>query len=202
LLPKQDQYYDEDQPTDSLQPKEISPGPYPYEYAKQAVQAYITDRRYLQNFDPNKDIFSLKSDQAAERIQLIKGDMRITNHVTEQNLKSLYQELLMLGTWEMQLPFEKVYSKERTWLDLKKMVLDVRKQIREEIRSSARDTAMLRKELRDAILEHRLETKQMRLMDTSTLEKLADETIEENLDETIEDMSKESLEEEAWINQE
>lgn len=102
------------------------------------------------------DFFGQKRELSQYKISLILDEISGRDGIRSDNLKSLYDDLLMIHNWRFQRPFPFNYATDKTWTDLNKMELQVRDQIRRELKDAARDTAFNIKDLREGLLEDRV----------------------------------------------
>ncbi len=77
----------------------------------------------------------------------------------------LYEDLLKINNWRLERPFPDYYSKDRIWADLNRSELQIREQIRREMKDSARDMSFPQKDLRESLLEFKLQTHKNRLLE-------------------------------------
>jgi len=110
------------------------------------------------------DFFGQKRKLSQYKISLILDEISGRDHIRSDNLKSLYDDLLMIGNWRLRRPYPFNYATDKTWTDLNKMELQVRDQIRRELKDAARDTAFNTKDLREGLLEDRVTEQKSAIM--------------------------------------
>ena len=120
--------------------------------------------RSIQTAPDFDDMFSQKVDLAEDRTNLILGEIRGRDYLRYDNLTRLYDDLLKVNTWRLEIPFPENYQKGRTWQDLNKMELQLRDQIRRELKDFAKDTAFPAKDLRESLLEFKLQNQKANMM--------------------------------------
>lgn len=154
----------------------IVPGPYTIGYTPWDQPAYVTTGAFIQgvqnaslgsNFD---DFFKQKVNLSEDRIGLILGEIGGRDSLKYDNLRSLYDDLLRVDNWRLERPFPDNYKKDKTWLDLNKMELQIHDQIRRELKDSARDIAFPNKDLREGLLEFKLQSQKQSQMVEGGLE--------------------------------
>ena len=110
------------------------------------------------------DLFNQKVELSDNRIELILGEIQARDHLGYNNLKRLYDDLFRVSTWRREIPYPQNYQKDRTWSDLNRMELQIRDQIRRELKDFARDTAFPVKDLRESLLEFKLQNQKANMM--------------------------------------
>ena len=146
----------------------------PYMHAVQSADHYL---RGIEDEDESTsidDLFTFKIAQSRERARLILGDVYRRKKVNERIIESLTHDLVRINNWRLEIPFPKNYYKDQTWLDLNKMEMQIRNEIRAEKSNLFRDTAPLMQELRDALMVNLAEQKNAEAFDVSDLETLMD----------------------------
>ena len=101
---------------------------------------------------------------AEDRIDLILGELDSRDRLKYENLGRLYSDLLRVSSWRRELPFPDRYQRGRTWTQLNQMELSLRDQIRRELKDSVRDTAFPGKDLRESLLEFKLQNQKSQLL--------------------------------------
>lgn len=113
------------------------------------------------------DIFKTKLVHSEDRIALILAQLNERDRLKYDNLKSIYDDLFRVDQFRAQVPHPQNYMTDATWSGLKDNELKLREQIRRELTSSAQDMSFLSNDLRNSLLEFKLQnTKQSMLEDT------------------------------------
>ena len=110
------------------------------------------------------DMFRQKVDLAEDRTGLILGEISGRDYLRYDNLTRLYDDILRVDSWRLEIPFPENYQKGRSWSDLNKMELTIRDQIRRELKDFAKDTAFPAKDLRESLLEFKLQNQKANMM--------------------------------------
>ena len=111
------------------------------------------------------DLFNQKKELAEDKVNLVLEEITGRERLREENVSDLYQDLMRINNWRLEIPFDQYYQKDRTWSDLNKMELQIRDQIRRELKDSARDTSFPQKELRESLLYFKQKTQKARIME-------------------------------------
>ncbi|MBC8395039.1 MAG: hypothetical protein H8E17_21020 [Deltaproteobacteria bacterium] len=111
------------------------------------------------------DLFNQKKELAEDKVNLVLEEITGRERLREENLSDLYQDLMRINNWRLEMPFDQYYQKDRTWSDLNKMELQIRDQIRRELKDCARDTSFPQKELRESLLYFKQKTQKARIME-------------------------------------
>ena len=138
--------------------------PNSYTVPQAMADAFREGVRSIQTAPDFDDMFSQKVDLAEDRTDLILGEIRGRDYLRYNNLTRLYDDLLKVNTWRLEIPFPENYQKSRTWQDLNKMELQIRDQIRRELKEFAKDIAFPAKDLRESLLEFKLQNQKANMM--------------------------------------
>ena len=111
------------------------------------------------------DLFNQKKELSEDRVNLVLEEITGRERLREENVLDLYQDLMRVDNWRLEIPFDQYYQKDRTWSDLNKMELQIRDQIRRELKDCARDTSFPQKELRESLLYFKQKTQKARIME-------------------------------------
>ena len=111
------------------------------------------------------DLFNQKKELAEDKVNLVLEEITGRERLREENVSDLYEDLMRINNWRLEIPFDQYYQKDRTWSDLNKMELQIRDQIRRELKDSARDTSFPQKELRESLLYFKQKTQKARIME-------------------------------------
>ena len=110
------------------------------------------------------DLFNQKKELSEDRVNLVLEEITGRERLREENLSDLYQDLLRIDNWRLERPIDQYYQKDKTWLDLNKMELQIRDQIRRELKDCARDTSFPQKDLRESLLDFKQQTQKAQMM--------------------------------------
>ena len=125
------------------------------------------------NSSDNADFDNLlkrKTELSEDKVDLILHEISGRGNVNYRNLKSLYEDLLKIDNWRLQRPYPEKYLKDRVWSDLNKMEFLLWDQIRRELKDFSRDTAFPQKDLRESLLEFKLQDQKSKMLDMDDLE--------------------------------
>jgi len=136
----------------------------PYRMAEAMASLFLESTRNSQSGADLEDLFQQKVESEGDRINLILNQMHARDRLKYENLKSLYDDLLRIDNWRIQIPYPQSYEKGRTWTDLNKMELQIRDQIRRETKDFAKDTAFPNKDLRESLLEFKVQKNKSDIM--------------------------------------
>ena len=112
-----------------------------------------------------EDLFYLNLEQAQHRTDLVIGEIMEAKEAYQVNFRELEMELMNIGNLINRMPIDKKYYTTREFVDLHKEKFAVRRQMREERHKLIKNTAMLRKELRDALIERFAEEKKSKIFE-------------------------------------
>ena len=111
------------------------------------------------------DFFNQKKELSEDKVTLVLEEITGRERLREENLSGLYEDLLRIDNWRLERPIDQYYQKDRIWSDLNKMELQIREQIRRELKDCARDTSFPQKDLRESLLEFKQQTKKAQMME-------------------------------------
>ena len=146
-----------------LVPSSISPVLDPYKY--------MQDLGVESRTDGIEDLFNLKFEQAQHRIDIVIGEIMEAKEAYQVNFRELEMELMNIGNLISRMPIDKKYYTSREFVDLHKEKFAVRRQMREERHKLIQNTARLRQELRDALIERFAEEKKSKVFEIAGEEK-------------------------------
>lgn len=121
------------------------------------------------SFDDD-DFLKQKVDLAHDRVNLTIDEIRHRENLTKNNLTRLYEDLLRIDNWRHEKPLSMNYAKDKTWLDFNKMELQIRDQIRRELKDAARDISFPNKDLRNSLLELKVQNQRQHMLNMSDIE--------------------------------
>lgn len=111
------------------------------------------------------DFFTQKKELSEDKINLILGEISSRESLKNNDLKMLYEDLMKINNWRLERPFPDCYSKDRLWSDLNRSELQIRDQIRREMKDAARDAAFPQKDLRESLLDFKVQTQKNHLLE-------------------------------------
>lgn len=111
------------------------------------------------------DFFNQKKVLSEDKVNLVLEEITGRERLREENVSDLYQDLMRINNWRLERPIYQYYQKDRAWSDLNKMELQIRDQIRRELKDCARDTSFPQKELRESLLDFKQQTHKARMME-------------------------------------
>ena len=141
------------------------------DYVSRRNTPYIVAEEFMKRAEsPGKmsyldDFFNQKKELSEDRVNLVLEEITGRERLREENVSDLYQDLMRINNWRLEMPFDQYYQKDRTWSDLNKMELQIRDQIRRELKDCARDTSFPQKELRESLLYFKQKTQKARIME-------------------------------------
>ena len=139
----------------------------PYTMAD-AFMETINNSQNKANFE---DFFNQKVELSRDRTGLILDEISGRDSLKCDNLTRLYDDLLRINNWRLQRPYPLNYATDRTWTDLNKMQLQIHDQIRREMKDFARDTSFPQKDLRESLLEYKVQNQKSEMLNIGDLEK-------------------------------
>ena len=136
----------------------------PYRYSKRLIESAMEMPGEISRTDGIEDLLSIKKDQAAELAAMIASNLGSIQKTYLTNLEAIEIDIIAADNLIRRLPFDKRYyfSKER--IDLEKIKFGLRAERRKERSSRNQASAMLLKELREAILAYKKEHKESSLL--------------------------------------
>jgi len=129
------------------------------------AETFMESAKSSQNNSDFGDFFNQKVELAEDRTKLILGEISARDKLMYENLSWLYYDLFRISRWRTEIPYPQKYFKDRTWSDLNKMELDVRDKIRRELKDSARDLSFPQKDLRESLLEFKIQNQKNQMME-------------------------------------
>ena len=165
----QNNYYDLENTPPIKQVRYISD---PYQTSITLTKNFVEDLTDPEKETSIDDIFTLKLNTAEDRILLIISELLARKNLEKENINFLKRELVQIGSWRLEIPFPQRYYKGRTWMDLNKMEMEIRREMRQEVNGFMKDSGFLLKELRDTIVEHRSEKRKIKIFDVKDLESM------------------------------
>jgi hypothetical protein len=137
------------------------------------IPAAIYFMENVRNLDSKPDIEDFcqqKIELSDDRVKLILNEIMFRDRLRYENLNRLYEDLFRVDQWRAEISFPQNYLKDRTWSDLNRMELQLREQIRRETKDFAKDTAFPTKDLREGLLEFKLQNQKSKMMEIGGLD--------------------------------
>lgn len=140
------------------------------DYTSKRDSPYMVAEEFMKNSETLgktsylDDFFNQKKELSEDKIKLVLEEITGRERLREENLSGLYEDLLRINNWRLERPIQQYYQKDGTWSDLNKMELQIRDQIRRELKDCARDTSFPQKELRESLLDFKGQTKKAQMM--------------------------------------
>ena len=130
-----------------------------------------TARNFIESASKNSasgsfdNFFQNKLNLVQDKTDLVLGEIEGRENMLSDNLAMLYDELLMIDNWRLKRPFPEIYTTDKIWLDLNKMELNIREQIRKELTGASRDLSFTRKDLRESLLEFKTQYQKSKMVE-------------------------------------
>ena len=135
-----------------------------YETATYTPSASALD---ILNEPPGKveidDFMALKVGKYRDKVDLIMDELSKRERVKYDNLCSIHDDLLNVYEAKIQLDPSHFYTKSQHWRDLFSQELNLKKQIRSELRDMYRDTQRTGTDLRDSLLEYKIQSQKFKM---------------------------------------
>ena len=113
------------------------------------------------------DIFKTKIGHSEDRIDLILGQLKERDRLKYDNLARIYDDLFRVDQFRAEIPHPQNYLKDSAWSGLNDNELKLREQIRRELTSSSQDMAFLSNDLRNSLLEFKLQNSKQAMFEDS-----------------------------------
>ena len=110
------------------------------------------------------DFFNQKKELSEDSVNLVLEEITGRERLREENVADLYQDLMRINNWRLERPIDQYYLRDSAWLDLNRMELQIRDQIRRELKDCARDTSFPQKDLRESLLDFKQQTQKAQMM--------------------------------------
>jgi len=136
----------------------------PYQTAYHLAESFKEGVKSRENSSDFDDLFSQKLELSDDKIKLILAEIEARSALKYDNLKRLYQDLSRVENWRLSIPYPMNEAKDRTWADLNKSELQIWDSIRRELKDSHRDLSFPTKDLRESLLEFKLQKQKSDLM--------------------------------------
>jgi len=109
------------------------------------------------------DFPAIKKAKYRDKVDLVLDELSRREHIKYDNLMRIYGDLLDVYCAKVQLDPTHFYTKSKAWLDLFNQELNLKKQIRSELRDMYKDTTTASKELRESLLEYKVQAQNYKL---------------------------------------
>ena len=129
------------------------------------AESFIETICVPQNQSYFDDFFTQKKELSEDRVNLIMGEIHGRETLKNDNLGRLYGDLLRVSNWRLERPLPEYYKKDKIWSDLNKIELQIRDQIRRELKDAARDTSFPQKDLRESLIDFKLQSQKAQIME-------------------------------------
>ncbi len=130
------------------------------------AKGFLESIQDAQNSLKEADILQTKQELATDKIELILADITARDRLMYDNLTRLNYDILELDNLKHSLSMPERYLADKTKLDLHKLQMQAHDLIRREMKDAARDISFAQKELRESLLEAKLQNvKTAMLMD-------------------------------------
>lgn len=150
----------------------------PYKTAEAMAQMFMEAVREPQQSGDSDDFFGQKLELNQDKTGLILDEIRARNSLSDGNLQRLYDDLNRVENWRLERPFPDNYKQDKTWSDLNKMEMSIRDQIRRELKDTAKDTAFNAKDLRESLLEFKVQNQKADMLKDNNSEFSIDTVVE------------------------
>jgi len=144
---------------------------FPIDYVSTKNTPYIVAEEFMKRAEsPGKvsyldDFFNQKKELSENKVNLVLEEITGRERLREENVSDLYQDLMRINNWRLERPIDQYYQRDSAWSDLNKMELQIRDQIRRELKDCARDTSFPQKDLRESLLEFKQQTQKAQMME-------------------------------------
>ncbi len=137
----------------------------PYSPAFQLADAFISKAQSVSYSPGFEDFFTQKLELSKDQVNLVLSDINSRDTLQYQNLARLYDDLFRVEQFRTERPYHQRYLTDNIWLDLNKMELNLKDQIRRELKDGAKDTAFNQKDLRQSLLEFKVQNNKAQMME-------------------------------------
>lgn len=138
-----------------------------YQAVAMIADAFMEAVRSPESTPDFDDFMGQKVELSEDKTRLILADITERNNLAYDNLRSLYDDLLRVQNWRMQVQYPQCYARDKTWGDLNKMELDIRDKIRRERKDTSKDIAFNSRDLREGLLEFKVNQRKGQMLDDS-----------------------------------
>jgi hypothetical protein len=132
--------------------------------SKNIADSFMDSARSSQNVFNIDDIFLQKLTLTQDRTYLIINEIMEKDALHKSNLARLYDDLFMVDKWREQRPHPENYLKDKTWMEFNKMELQIRDQIRRELKDAIKSVSFNEKDLRESLLDFKKQSQKNQMM--------------------------------------
>ena len=151
----------------------------PYKTAEAMAQMFTEAVMMPQHSQDSDDLFAQKLELTENKTALIIDEIKAREGIKYDNLKRLYKDLNRVENWRLDRPFPDNYLRDKTWSDLNKMELSLHDQIRRELKDATKDIAYPTKDLRESLLEFKLQNQKANMLKDDSLELMVESGVME-----------------------
>jgi len=151
----------------------------PYKTAEAMAEMFTQAIKMPQNSQDSDDLFAQKLELTENKTALIIDEIKAREGIKYDNLKRLYNDLNRVANWRLERPFPDNYLRDKTWSDFNKMELSIHDQIRRELKDATKDVAYPTKDLRESLLEFKLQNQKANMLKDDTLELMVESGVME-----------------------
>jgi len=143
---------------------------FPIDYNVKRKTPYMLSEYFMKQAEiPGKTsyldgFFNQKKELSEDRVNLVLEEITGRERLREENISDLYQDLMQINNWRLERPIDQYYQKDNIWLGLNQMQIQIKDQIRRELKDCARDTSFPQKDLREFLLDFKQQTKKAQMM--------------------------------------
>ena len=109
------------------------------------------------------DFLKIRTGNFRDQVDLILDELSRRERLTYQNLQSLHSDLMDVYQAKVQLDNTHFYTQSRQWQGVWNHELDIKKQIRNELKELYKDTSRASESLRRSLLEYKMQNQKYRL---------------------------------------
>ena len=134
-------------------------------YIKPKYQRNDIAYEFLKSADecPADDFFKIKSESFRDHIDLVVDTLGRRDRITYGNLMSLRGDLMDIYQAKVQLDDTHFHTQSQSWQNIFKQELEIKRQIRSELKEMYKDTSRASEELRNALLEYKIKSQKQKL---------------------------------------
>lgn len=135
-----------------------------YGWHENLSASFINDVKSEADSDFLDDLFRSKVVQSQDRIGLILEQVKQRQKLASYNIKSIYDDLFRVEQFRSQIPYPQNYNCDSAWSGLNDSELKLRQELRHELNTVAKDMAFLSNDLRNSLLEFKLQNSKSGMM--------------------------------------
>jgi hypothetical protein len=148
-----------------------------YQAASMMADGFMEIARSKANVPEIDNFMGQKVELSEDKTRLILADITQRNSLKYDNLIRLYDDLLRIDNWRCQRGYPQNYATDKPWSDLNKMEMQVRNDIRRELKDASKDIGFNSRDLREGLLEFKVNARKEHMLDDG----LESSTIESSL---------------------